>query len=136
MNLTLNFPLAETSFADINVGYQEEVVSGGLPIWIYAVIAMVIVAITVAVIAWRNQTPTILNTPLGMLHELCKAHRVNRQGRRLLEQMSEAASLANPATLFTGPEHLDACVKQTQNSIDYRSKHASTLSILRRKLYG
>ena len=136
MNLILNFfPLAETSFADIDLEYHEEVVSGGIPMWIYAVVAIVIVGIGLAVFASMNRTPTILNTPLGMLHELCKVHRVNRRGRRLLEQMAEVASLNHPAILFAGPEHLDACVKQTQDSIDYQSKHASTLGMLRRKLY-
>ena len=98
--------------------------------------AIVVVAIGVAVFAWVNRSPKILNTPLGLLHELCKVHRINRSGRRLLEQMAEAASLDHPAILFAGREHLESCIKQTQTRIDYKKQHASTLGLLRRKLYG
>lgn len=136
MNSMFTFPLAETSMADVSLGYREDVVATGVPVWIYAVVAIVIVGIGMAVFAWVNRTPTILNTPLGLLHELCKAHRVNGRGRRLLEQMAQTASLDHPAILFAGPEHFEACIKQTQGSINYQSTHASTVAILRRKLYG
>lgn len=136
MNLINHFVFAETSIADVSLGYREEVVASGVPMWIYAAVAIAFIAIGAAVYAWINRTPTILNTPLGMLHELCKAHRVNRRGRRLLEQMAEAASLDHPAILFAGPEHLESCIKQTQGRIDYKTEHASTLGVLRRKLYG
>lgn len=122
--------------ADVSLGYREDVVAVGVPMWVYAAAAIVVIGILMVVFVWINRTPTILNTPLGLLHELCKSHRVNRRGRRLLEEMAEAASLDHPAILFAGPEHLEACIKQTQSSIDYRTEHASTLAILRRKLYG
>jgi hypothetical protein len=136
MNLILSFPLAETTLADVSMEYREVAVDSGIPMWAYAAAAIGLAAIGFAVFAWINRSPAILNTPLGMLHELCKTHHISGRGRRLLECIAQEASLDHPAILFAGPEHFEACVDQTRSSIDFQSKHASTLGMLRRKLYG
>lgn len=136
MNFSLTFPLAETSFADVSLDYQEAVVARGFPIWGVAVLIAVAVAIGVAVWAFRNRSPEILDTPLGLLHELCKTHRIGGKGRRLLQRMAEEASMDHPAMLFAGPEHLDSCIQHTRDKIDFESKHASTIGRVRRTLYG
>jgi hypothetical protein len=136
MNESLSLLFAETSIADISLDYQEAADASGFPIWAIALFVMVAIGIGAAAWMHRSRTAEILDTPIGLMNELCKAHRIGGKGRRLLQHMAETASLDQPAMLFSGPEHLEACIQRTRDQIDYQSQHASTIGHVRRTLYG
>ena len=136
MNPFMSFPIAVTRLSDVTLQYQEEAVNTGIPVWVYGVIAVVVLAIAGILYAKANQTPTILNTPLGLLHELCKAHRITGRGRVLLEKIASEVSLKHPAGLFTAVEAFDDVVKRAAETMEYTANQKSTLSMLRRKMFA
>ena len=53
--------------------------------------------------SWNNgRLPS--NSPRGLFRELCRAHRIDRAGRRLLKRLAVARGVSPPVLLFVRPE--------------------------------
>ena len=56
-----------------------------------------------ATVAWH----VLLQQPVALFRELCRAHRLNRSRRHLLKNLASARGLANPVLVFAKPECFD-----------------------------
>ena len=72
--------LAETHMAEVSQQYRETVASSGTTGWWYIFIPFAATAIACVIYYFGTRPPAIVNTPDGMLYELCKAHRINSSG--------------------------------------------------------
>jgi hypothetical protein len=80
--------------------------------WLGAVAILAAMAI-IGTAAWlvarhftkRDQHPC--NDPYKLFAELCRAHRLDRQQRRLLKRLTRAHALQQPALLFLEPERFE-----------------------------
>lgn len=122
--------------ADVSLDYQESAASGdGSMLWLIG-ITVVLVAGGVAAYLFLDRPPKIVNTPMGMLHELCNSHRIKGRPRKVLEDIAEAARLDHPACLFLGQSHFDAAVASAQSRVSLDKKQTATIGLLRRKLFS
>jgi hypothetical protein len=60
------------------------------------------------VLAKRKGCEFLRNSPKGLFHDLCRAHRLHTRNRRLLKQLAAARGVPNPAELFVEPKYFDA----------------------------
>lgn len=127
--------LAETHLHDVNLEYREEVVSGGFSGAWFVLISLIVIVLAGVLYKLHDRPPGIVNTPMGMFHELCHAHRIKGKYRHLLEQIAENADLEQPATMFLGPAQFEAAVKKAGVK-NPDPKHAVTLAVLRRRLFS
>ncbi len=127
--------LAETHMAEVSLQYREDVATGGISGLWYLLIPVALVAIAAMIYKIVDRPPAIVNTPLGMLHELCRVHCVNGPGRRLLEQIAEEAGLEHPGTMFLGVTQFEAAVEAAGRCIKYGRREDAILSSLRRRLF-
>ncbi len=128
--------LAETRMADVHLDYQEEAVSSGISVGWFCAIPLAILAIAAAIYVVVNRTPKIINTPLGLLHELCQSHRINRRGRLLLEEIAEANVMDQPAVLFAGANLFEDAVREAGKKHRFDKRKEATLGMLRRRLFS
>ncbi len=128
--------IAETRMAEVSLQYREEVASSGTSGWWYILIPFAATGIACLIHSIGNRPPAIVNTPNGMLHELCKAHRLNNRGRVLLEMIAEEAELAHPATLFVGAAQFDEAVSKAAKQLKFDPRKQATLAQLRRRLFS
>ena len=136
--MTLPFPtlLAETHMAEVSLQYREDVAANSTSGFWYLLVPVVAIAIGVSIYKIFNRPPPVVNTPLGMLHEICRAHRIGSAGRTLLERISEEADMNHPATMFLGVTQFEAAVEKARPRIKYDRRQNSTLGMLRRRLFG
>ena len=127
--------LGETHFAEVSLQYREQATSNNLSPWWFCVVPIVTVLAAWGVYAFVNRTPKIVNTPLGLLHELCKAHRVGRRGRVLLEDIARTNAMNQPATLFAGSSLFEDAVSKAAKTLRYNKRQNATLGLLRRRLF-
>ncbi len=128
--------LAETHMAEVSMQYREDVATGGASGLWYLLIPVALVAIGVVIYKIVDRPPPIVNTPQGMLHELCKVHGVNSAGRKLLERISEEAELKHPAVVFLGVAQFEQAVEKAGKHIRYGRSENATLGALRRRLFA
>lgn len=122
--------------AEVSLEYREEVAtSTGNGAW-YLLIPVVAIAIGFLAFKCVNREPPVLNTPSGMLHELCRAHRIGSAGRTLLERIVEEAEIQHPAIVCIGESQFEKAVEKARPMIKYTRKQESTLGTLRRKLFA
>ncbi len=132
-NLSL---LAETRLGEVISNYREEAAPAGMSGWWYALIPVAAIVISLVIYMLADRPPTIVNTPLGMLHELCRVHRIKGYSRTLLEEIAEAASMTQPATMFLGKDQFDEAVKLAKSKISFDKKQTSTLGMIRRRTFA
>src|SRR5262245_27773720 len=65
--------------------------------------------LVVSVLLWQLFTSWVngrlpSNSPRGLFRELCRAHRIDRAGRRLLKRLAVARGITPPVLLFVHPE--------------------------------
>jgi hypothetical protein len=71
------------------------------------------IVLAVAVAAWfltrvaRRERHRRTNSPRGLFLELCQAHELDRQSRKLLWRLATHGELSHPACLFLDPRRLD-----------------------------
>ncbi len=128
--------LAETKLSDVSLEYRETITSNDMSIAWYILVPVSVALMLGLVHHLADRPPAIVNTPLGMLHELCRVHRFRRGSRILLETIAEAAVLHHPAILFVSAKHLDDAVAQAENRIVLDKKQRATLGLIRRRLFG
>lgn len=128
--------IAETHMAEVSLQYREEVASSGTSGWWYILIPFAATGIAGLIYYIGNRPPAIVNTPKGMLHELCKVHRIGSSGRTLLELIAEEAELTHPATLFVSQVHFEEAVNNAGQHIKYDRRKQTTLTMLRRRLFN
>jgi hypothetical protein len=122
--------------AEVSLQYRENVATSSTSgIW-YLLIP--VVAITIGVVIYKvvNRPPPIVNTPQGMLHEICRSHRIGTAGRVLLERIAEEAELMHPAKMLLGVTQFEAAVEKAGARIKYDRRQSSTLGMLRRRLFA
>ncbi len=128
--------LAETHMAEVSLQFREEVAAGrSFDLW-YLLIPVAAIAIATVIYRIANRPPAIVNTPQGMLHELCRAHRVGTKGRLLLDRIAEEANLEHPATMLLGVTQFEAAVAQAGTHITYDRRQLEILGMLRRRLFS
>ncbi|TWU49683.1 hypothetical protein [Rubripirellula reticaptiva] len=128
--------LAETKMSDVSLNYREEVAPSGIWSGWYVLVPVVIAMVAGLAYRFADRPPAIVNTPLGMLHELCRVHRIKGRSRILLETIAEAASLEHPATMFLSSGHLDDAFAQAKKRIAFDKKQMSTLGMVRRRMFA
>lgn len=128
--------LAETHMAEVSMQYREDIATNGISDWWYLLVPVVAVAIAIVIYKIFDRPPPIVNTPQGMLHELCKAHGIKASGIRLLERVAEEADLQQPATLFLSVRNFEAAIKQAGRHMRYSRRDQTTLGTLRRRLFS
>jgi hypothetical protein len=128
--------VAETRLTDIARPYREAVDDGsGVSLTTIAIVmAMIIVMAIAGYCLVRFQNPE--NTPLGLLHELCRVHGVKRSGRRLLDEIAIAAALPHPGIMFLGSHHFDAAVTAAKPKLNFDHDQLRCLENLRSQLFG
>ena len=128
--------IAETHMAEVSLQYREEVVAeAGSGIW-YLLIPVVAILVGLAIYKCFNREPPILHTPSGMLHEVCRAHRISTAGCVLLDRIVEEAEIQHPATVCVGLPQFDAAVEAARPIIKYDRRQESTIGMLRRRLFA
>ena len=136
MILSLPTLLAETHMAEVSLQYREDVASNSASGAWYLLVPVVAIAIGASIYKLANRPPPIVNTPRGMLHEVCRAHRIGTAGRVLLERIAEEAELMHPATMLLGVTQFEAAVKNAGARIKYNRRQTTTLGMLRRRLFA
>jgi hypothetical protein len=79
--------------------------------WIFLAGLAVVLALVLLLSHWssrRRQREFWCDSPKGVFHELCRAHRLDRANRRLLQRLGTAREVENLAEFFVEPEKLDA----------------------------
>jgi hypothetical protein len=135
MFLSSSMPLAVTRMAEVSLKYREDVATGETAnLWFLAV---PVVAISVSFLIYRiaDRPPAVVNTPYGMLNELCRVHQVGKAGRVLLTQIAEEIGLPQPATMLLGETQFEAAVAKAGEEIEYSRRQSATLGTLRRRLF-
>ena len=134
-NMTLNL-LGETHMAEVSLQYRETVASSAISGFWYLLIP--VFAITAAIVIYKvfDRPPAVINTPNGMLHELCKAHELKAAARNLLDQIADEAELEHPATLLLGENQFEAAVKKAGTRMRFDRRQQATLGLLRRRLFS
>lgn len=133
---SLGLLVAETRMAEVSQQYRETIASNGLTGWWYILIPFAATAIAGLIYYVGNRPPAIVNTPDGMLHELCKVHRVSASGRNLLEMIAAEAELAHPAMMFTGLLQFEQAVSKAGEQMKLDRRKQATLATLRRRLFN
>lgn len=99
---------------------------------IVAVILVVCVGLVVFErLARRSDRAPTLDSPAELFRELCRLHRVDRAGRRLLKRLAVHWGLASPALLFVEPEYFQPAKLPEEWQPESRK-----IDRLRRKLFG
>lgn len=128
--------LAETHMAEVSLQYREDVAtSSASGLW-YLLVPVVAIVIGVSIYMIVNRPPPIVNTPKGMLHEICRSHRIGTAGRILLDRIAEEAELMHPATMLIGVTQFESAVEKAGPRIKYDRRQNSTLGMLRRRLFA
>lgn len=127
--------LAETHMAEVSLQYREAVASNATSGFWYLLIPIFAVAVAVVIYKVFERPPAVVNTPNGMLHELCKAHELKAGARNLLDQIADEAELEHPATLLLGKEPFEAAVKKAGAKMQFNRRQQATLGMLRRRLF-
>jgi hypothetical protein len=136
MLLPLPNLLAETHMAEVSLQYREDVAASGISGFWYLLIPVVAVLISVVIYKIVTRPPAIVNTPQGMLHELCRVHRVGTRGRILLGRIAEEAELTHPATMLLGVTQFEQAIEKASTHIKYDRRQQATLGMLRRRLFA
>ena len=136
MFMRLSNLIAETHMAEVSLQYREDAATGGISGLWYLLIPVAAVVIAVIIYKIFDRPPPIVNTPDGLLHELCKVHQINAAGRRLLERIAEDADLDHPATVFLSAGHFEAAVQNAARCMPYKRREQSVLGTLRRRLFA
>ena len=77
-----------------------------------------LLAIWLAAWAWRRLARWVRSTPRWLFHQLCKAHRLKWQDRRLLWQVANEQYPRNPALLFVHPDSLSVPKLRIRRRVD------------------
>jgi len=136
MFFNTTFILAFTRVSEISTQYRENsgvVQSRDL---LFFVVPVVAISISFLIYKIADREPAIVNTPVGMLNELCKAHLIESTGRHLLIDIAEALELEQPATIMLSPSHFDTAVEKAGKQINYSRRQTATLGALRRRLFA
>lgn len=128
---------ARTMASDLNLQYREEKLETGWGpgIW-FAIVAVIILAVLAAAFFVYKRSQKTGNEPRGLLMELCRAHRLNRGSRMLLNRLALAAELKQPAVMLVSPELFEATVDRVQSKTPLSIKENKCLAILRRRLFA
>ena len=129
------FTVGQAQLSEVAMQYREEVVPSGGSYWAL-LIPVIAVALAGLVYAIYNRQPTVTNTPIGLLHEICREHRIGRGPRQLMEKIARAAELNQPAELALSVEHFEAAVESASRRIRYDRRAQSYLGLLRRRLFA
>lgn len=141
MSATTSYPLhalllAETRMAEVSLQYREESAHINKSEFWWLLLPLIAVGIGLAIYKWWDRAPAVVNTPCGMLNELCRAHHLGRQECRMMEKIAEAAELEQPATMFLGRNQFEAAVKVARQRIKFDRRQTATLCVLRRRLFA
>jgi len=130
------FLLAETLLAESARKHTEEAAAhSNHSIWLYLLIPIAVLALGVAIVPLFARSPEILDTPLGLLGELCHTHRIKGRLRRLIERIAEEAQLEHPATMFLSAARFDAAVEAARKRMDLDPKQINQMDQVRQKLF-
>ncbi len=136
MLLQYTLLLAETRMSDIGGRYQQQAAAvQGIGTGALVVVGIVIL-IAVCIGMFIARKPKIVNSPIGLLNELCRVHGINGAGSRLLNEIATAAGMQHPAMIVIGPANFDAAVESatSKSTLDERKK--KSLGLIRRQLFG
>jgi hypothetical protein len=128
--------LSETHMAEVSLQYRETVASHAISGFWYLLIPVFAIAVAVVIYKVFDRPPAVVNTPNGMLHELCKAHGLNSGARNLLDRIADEAELEHPATVLLGKAQFEAAVKKAGAKMHFDRRQQATLGMLRRRLFA
>lgn len=134
MNLDL---LGQTRMGEISRQFRDQ---GAHAPWTIQ-LAFILIPLAAIGIAWviyriHNRPRVAVNTPFGMLAELCRAHGIEGSGRRLLEKVAERADLEQPASLMIGPGQFDHAVETAARRRRLDARERAKLDDIRRRIFA
>ncbi|TWU42833.1 hypothetical protein [Novipirellula artificiosorum] len=135
MSMFLTALIAETRMAEISMQYSETTVDSGMSaIWLVLAAAILVGLVFAGYRVYRTHTQS-LNCPKSLFVELCRAHRVNRAGTKMLQSIATASALEQPASLFLGESLFDAAVTQAKETLRFKPEQIAQLSMIRRRFF-
>lgn len=128
--------LAETLMSDVSLQFREEKQPEGWNVSILLVIVGVLVAVGVAV-AYRIFMKSNSKAPSanGLFCELFDVHNLDRQARTLLDRVTEAAGLKQPAMMMVSTEFYDATVRKAYQKRKFRKSDQQKIVQIRKQLF-
>jgi hypothetical protein len=128
--------VAETRVAEVSLRFREGVTSDGPSGWWFLVVPFLAVIVSWMIYRIADRPRPVVNTREGLLQELCKLHQLPAAGRRLLEQIAEAAELDHPASLFLGQTSFDAAVEKASARVRFGRRQRRLITTLRGQLFA
>lgn len=127
--------LAFTRVAEISQQYRQDGAIVQSRDLVFFAVPVVAISISFLIYKIADREPAIVNTPYGLLNELCKAHLIESTGRHLLIKIAEELELEQPATMLLGTEQFDAAVAKADKQIGFSRRQHSTIGSLRRRIF-
>jgi hypothetical protein len=130
-------PLAVTRMRELSLQYREQSSANSLEaqLW-FSLIPVIAVGLGILIYKIYNQPRPVVNTPSGMLDELCRAHEFDHGSRKLLVRIAADADLPQPATMLVAPAAFERAVEAARTRGRYDGHHRAMLKQLRRRLFG
>ena len=128
--------LAETLLTDISGRYQTEVVRESDADVAMLGIAVVVVALIAATVAFVLRQHKIEDSPMGLLIELCRAHGVSKAGTHLICEIAVRSGLKHPGVMLLSEANFQAAVESAQQKMKLDPARKKTLGLERRRLFG
>jgi len=129
--------LAQSRMGDISRQYREEGSTYPWPVQVaFTLIPVIAVGLAWTLYRLYSRHPSAVNTPFGMLAELCRAHQIPIAGRRLLERVAEHAELEQPASLMINARHFDQAVEAAEQRLRFDPRNRARLGEIRRRLFA
>ena len=126
--------LAETTLRQISRQYQTEAAdpAGG---WLMLLVPPFAIAIGLAIYAVSKRRPKPIDTPDGLVGQLCRVHGLPAAARELLLKIGRAAELSQPATMFLSRQQFDAAVATASKRFDLLETDQHYVSLTRRTVF-
>jgi hypothetical protein len=125
--------LAEVSLADVSEYDRVATATESGQAWM--LIPVVILAAVFGVYRLCNRLPSAVNTPAGLLTELCRAHGLKAAAGKLLHKVSRAAELPQPATMLMSVEGFEDAVASAGRRIRFNKSDQKVIAAIRRSVF-
>lgn len=130
------FPLAETRLSDLTLEYREEVEAAGTPLWVYAMILVVLAAVGAVAYWYWKKSQEIDHSPTGLLNDLVRAHSIGASVAKLFNKAASGALLDQPALMFASPSCFDETIEKAADRSALSKKEMASLKAVRNKIFA
>jgi hypothetical protein len=125
--------LAEVSLADVSEYDRVATATQSGQAWLLA--PVVVLAAIFGIYRLCNRLPSVVNTPAGLLTELCRAHGLKAAAGKLLHKVSRAAELPQPVTMLMSVEGFEDAIASAGRRIRFSKSEQKVIATVRRKVF-